>query len=99
MSKMTDQEARRLREGGVLVFAWGPPWSWLPSFQRSRHHATSWSLTWFWWGLTYYPVSMATLAIDGAFPRCVACGQHAMDIEEVSGVRLLCGACASSPRS
>ena len=60
------------KEGGCLVFAWGPPWNWLPSFQRSRYHA-GWSLTWLWWGLSFVPVSCSTLMIDGAYPRCPAC--------------------------
>lgn len=105
---MTPQQVRRLRrEGGVLAFAWGPPWSWLPSFERSRHH-TGWSLTWLWWGLAYYPVSMATLAIDGVYPRCDGCDQHAradelLEVAEPDDLfdrRRLCPACrASSPRS
>lgn len=97
---LTDQERRRLwREGGVLVFAWGPPWDWAPSFQRSRYHPTGWSLTWLWWGLTYYPISMATLAIDGAYPRCDGCDRRsrAEELVEVPGESSdssrLCPAC------
>jgi len=63
------------KEGGCLVFAWGPPWNWLPSFQRSRHHI-GWSLTWLWWGLSYVPVSSSTLMIDGVYPRCQDCKRH-----------------------
>lgn len=27
------------QKGGCILFAWGPPWNWKPSFQRSRMFA------------------------------------------------------------
>lgn len=62
--------------GRCVVLAWGPPWQWWPSLQRSRH-GTGWSLVWLWWGLYWCRVGAGTLLLQGAYPRCDACQAHA----------------------
>lgn len=37
-------------EGKSLIFTWGPPWRWLPDFQK---HILGWSLIWLWFGVHY----------------------------------------------
>lgn len=64
---------RTYRQGSCLVLSWGPPWNWLPSFEKSRHCPGAWSLTWLWWGLCYVPVSYSTLMLHGGYPRCQDC--------------------------
>ncbi len=66
------------KEGGCLVFSWGPPWNWRPSFQRSKYHR-GWSITWLWWGLNFAPVSCSTLMLDGVYTRCEECTLHCDD--------------------
>ena len=69
------------RRGGCLMLAWGPPWVWVPSWERSRYHR-GWSLTWLWVGLYYVPVSAGTLLLEGAFPRCGACAQFSRKLDD-----------------
>jgi hypothetical protein len=57
---------------GVLLFAWGPPWVWVPKFHRSEL-ADGWSLTWLWFGICFIRIDAGTLLVDGAFPRCKRC--------------------------
>lgn len=66
------------REGKTLAFAWGPPWNWRPSFERSKYHA-GWSLTWFWWGLYWLPYSLGSIMHRGVYPRCSECALHVFD--------------------
>lgn len=64
--------------GRCLVFAWGPPWNWIPSFQRSRMHA-GWSLTWLSLGLYWLPYSLSLLITKGVYARCSECCLHVYD--------------------
>jgi hypothetical protein len=60
---MTERELI-LRSGKCLIFAWGPPWNWWPSIERSKYHRGV-SLTWLWWGWYYVPIPVAVLLIGG----------------------------------
>lgn len=51
-----------LKRGRCIIFAWGPPWHWLPSIQRSRY-GNGVSLTWLWWGLYFVPRPVAWLLV------------------------------------
>ena len=65
-------------KGRTLTLAWGPPWHWLPSFQRSKYHA-GWSLTWLWWGFYWMPYSVGSIMAKGVYPRCAECSLHVFD--------------------
>ena len=82
------------RQGGCIVFAWGPPWHWLPSVQRSKYHCGL-SLTWLWWGFYWAPVSAGTLMLEGIYPRCEECQQHTVKLDE----RWLCADCAAKSQT
>ena len=44
------------RRGRCLIFAWGPPWVWVPRLHRSRF-GMGWSLIWLWFGVYLFPFS------------------------------------------
>lgn len=68
------------RRGGCLTLGWGPPWNWLPSFQRGKHlFPGCWSITWLWWGLYWFPAGPLGLMVNGMVRRCDGCEQPATD--------------------
>lgn len=83
--------------GGCLVAAWGPPWTWIPSFSRSEYGA-GWGVCWLWFGIYYCPVPAETLMLHGSYPRCQSCWQHAdpddLAWEDVDGeLKPVCAGC------
>ncbi len=54
--------AVELERGGCVVFAWGPPWHWLPTLQGSKY-GFGWSLTWLWFGLYFVPKPIGWLFV------------------------------------
>lgn len=59
--------AVELERGGCIIFAWGPPWHWLPSIQRSRKAIPGGiSLTWLWWGIYWTPKPVGALYLHSA---------------------------------
>lgn len=92
------------QKGGCILFAWGPPWNWKPSFQRSRMFA-GWSITWLWWGVYWLPYSCSRLLTKGVYPRCDECCLHVYDHSRGTGpfwdseeTRFLCSDCEDEQR-
>ena len=65
------------RQGSMLVFAWGPPWHWLPRFSRSQF-CLGWSVQWLWFGVAMVPMSVGEMALRLAVHRALF-GQESMD--------------------
>ena len=51
-----------LERGSCLIFAWGPPWNWLPRISKSKY-GMGCALIWLWWGIYYVPRSFAWLVV------------------------------------
>lgn len=65
------------RQGSMLVFWWGPPWYWLPRFDRSQF-CLGWSVQWLWFGVALVPMSVGEMALRLALHRALF-GHDGMD--------------------
>lgn len=53
-----------LGRGFTILFAWGPPWHWLPRAARSEH---GWGLSvvWLWFGIYFVPKPVGLMLVGG----------------------------------